>query len=284
MDKSSRLADTMYHSFNDIELLEPPLVSSPPSSRDSSSSPSRRDSSSSPGSRDSSPSCPRQAQPDHHGTTPRQANERQPVRAAAAKMQRQDSGYESYGATPRPSVSQARPSVPARPVSDASSAAAGSPSRLRTPRPSTHRSAKSFPQFSPSRPHASRVPLAAFFQFPTPDLVELTETSSPRHDRRREQPPAIPQPPQTTHYWTSDRTRRLEYAAIDAAGRGVKGWVRRNLVPECFGPRHVAFDDDSGSVRRYRLELEDDRDEKSPRPGLRRSWQFWPLLGKSKTL
>lgn len=66
-------------------------------------------------------------------------------------------------------------------------------------------------------------------------------------------------PPQTTHYWTSDRTRRLEYAAIDAASRGVRGWVMRNMVPECFVPREnrrVGFDDDSGSVRRYRLDLE----------------------------
>lgn len=66
-------------------------------------------------------------------------------------------------------------------------------------------------------------------------------------------------PPQTTHYWTSDRTRRLEYAAIDAASRGVRGWVMRNVVPECFVPREnrrMGFDDDSGSVRRYRLDLE----------------------------
>ncbi|CAK7271433.1 hypothetical protein SEPCBS57363_004615 [Sporothrix epigloea] len=66
-------------------------------------------------------------------------------------------------------------------------------------------------------------------------------------------------PPQTTHYWTSDQTRRLEYAAIDAASRGFKGWVMRHMVPDCFVPkakRLVTFDDDTGSVRRYRIELE----------------------------
>ncbi|CAK7212276.1 hypothetical protein SBRCBS47491_001408 [Sporothrix bragantina] len=66
-------------------------------------------------------------------------------------------------------------------------------------------------------------------------------------------------PPQTTHYWTSDQTRRLEYAAIDAASRGFKGWVMRHVVPDCFVPkakRRVTFDDDTGSVRRYRIELE----------------------------
>jgi len=74
-------------------------------------------------------------------------------------------------------------------------------------------------------------------------------------------PPVYPLPPQTTHYWTSDRTRRLEYAAIDAAGRGVKGWMMKHIVPDCFVPRErrrLAFDDDTGSVRRYRLELENE--------------------------
>lgn len=104
------------------------------------------------------------------------------------------------------------------------------------------------------------------------------------HGQSPEQASALLQPPQTTHYWTSDRTCRLEYAAIDAAGRGVRGWVRR-LVPGCFGPRPVGFD--TGSVRRYRLELQDDPEEEPPGSGQekrRRPWQFWPLLRKSKTL
>lgn len=78
--------------------------------------------------------------------------------------------------------------------------------------------------------------------------------------------------PQTTHYWTSDRTRRLEYAAIDAASRGVRGWVMRHVVPDCFVPkskRRVGFEDDTGSVVRYRLDLEDDQEEK---PRGRRWW------------
>ncbi|SPQ26695.1 25cc3bb5-bda4-44b0-bb4e-e26866a127dd [Thermothielavioides terrestris] len=60
-----------------------------------------------------------------------------------------------------------------------------------------------------------------------------------------------PLPPQTTHYWTSDRTRRLEYAAIDAASKGVRGWIVRHVVPDCFVPRsrrRLGFDDDRGSV------------------------------------
>ncbi|TEA11337.1 hypothetical protein C8034_v007794 [Colletotrichum sidae] len=89
---------------------------------------------------------------------------------------------------------------------------------------------------------------------------------------------AAPLPPQATHYWTSDRTRRLEYAAIDAASRGVKGWCRRNLVPDCFVPRekHVAFDDDTGSVRRYRLELDEETVEKCEfGAAARRRWFGW---------
>ncbi|VUC35630.1 unnamed protein product, partial [Clonostachys rosea] len=56
------------------------------------------------------------------------------------------------------------------------------------------------------------------------------------------------------------------------------GWIKRNLVPDCFvgEDRHVAFDDDSGSVRRYRLELEEEpQDEKAKVCGGGHGWQFW---------
>lgn len=91
----------------------------------------------------------------------------------------------------------------------------------------------------------------------------------PEQPYPRSETPLSPFPPQTTHYWTSDRTRRLEYAAIDAASRGVRGWVMRNCVPECFVPkerRRVCFDDDTGSVRRYRLDLEIECPEDSVPP------------------
>lgn len=76
-------------------------------------------------------------------------------------------------------------------------------------------------------------------------------------------------PPPTTHYWTSDRTRQLEYAAIDAASKGVRGWIMRNMVPDCFVPRNArraGFDDDGGSVRRYRIDLEIECPEDSVPP------------------
>jgi hypothetical protein len=94
--------------------------------------------------------------------------------------------------------------------------------------------------------------------------------------------PAYPLPPQTTHYWTSDRTRRLEYAAIDAASNGVRGWVMRHVVPDCFVPqskRRVGFEDDRGSVVRYRLELDDREEvgvEKPDEDEVRvRGWRGW---------
>lgn len=127
---------------------------------------------------------------------------------------------------------------------------------------------------------------SSYFHFPSPDPADdINDPFDEPYPQRALSPPAhhppAPQlPPQTTHYWTSDRTRRLEYAAIDAASRGVKGWIRRNLLPDCLaardGDRHIPFDDDTGSVRRYRLELEDDQqaDEK-PVARKRRTWHFW---------
>ncbi|KAK2594306.1 hypothetical protein QQS21_008012 [Conoideocrella luteorostrata] len=249
MDRSSFAAsDTTYHSFHDIELQEPP---SPPRNRDAINS---------------------QPHTKQVGQSP-----------TSVKMQRQDSGYESHiSGSARNSMSQTRPGHSPRRMSNGSSTNdALATSRARA-RPSTRRSAKSYPLTTVQAVHPrgtnKHAQPAVYFQFPTPDLVELTETPS------RTQPSAH-LPPPTTHYWTSDSTRRLEYAAIDAASRGVKGWIRRHLVPDCFTPRHVAFDDDSGSVRRYRIELEDEDHEKhgSRSDERRKGWSLFSLR-KSSTL
>ena len=254
MDQRSSLSasDTTYHSFHDIELQEPP---SPPRSGTVSSLTHSRE------------------------TNMGLAQSLEPPSSTSVKMQRQDSGYGSHPGSARNSMS------PSRRESDGSFVsrnALTAPLPRTHARPATRRSAKSYPQASVSVSHyprssISKQPPVVYFQFPTPsDLVELTETPS----TARETP--VNQPPPTTHYWTSDSTRRLEYAAIDAASRGVKGWIRRHLVPECFNPRHVAFDDDSGSVRRYRLELEDEGDEKNGQQR-RRSWHIFSLR-KSSTV
>lgn len=199
----------------------------------------------------------------------------------SVKMRRQDSGYESHIGSARTSMSQSRSPPPSRRVSNASSTAAASSSRTRT-RPSVNRATRSYSHSNPPSSYHSRGAAGAkplvYFQFPTPDLVELTETPS-RTDQQ-----SVCHPPQTTHYWTSDSTRRLEYEAIDAASRGVKGWFRRHLVPDCFTPRHVAFDDDSGSVRRYRLELEEDDHEKTRCSDGKGRGKGWWSVKKTNTL
>lgn len=183
------------------------------------------------------------------------------------KMQRQDSGYESWSPSPRTSVSHARPTV----VRHNSTMSATT--RVRS-RPSTHRSSKPYSNNNNNNNHAlyqvksyATSQPGAYYQFPALDMVELTETET--------QMEVSPPLPQTTHYWTSDSTRRLEYAAIDEASRGVKGWVRKHLVPECFGDRHVHFDDDSGSVRRYRLDLGEEKSIATDDAHRRKGWRFW---------
>ncbi|KAL7923285.1 hypothetical protein ACQKWADRAFT_59401 [Trichoderma austrokoningii] len=174
--------------------------------------------------------------------SPRSPRGRSPT---IVQVQRKDSGYESHVSSPRNSATYSRPK-PTRRSTGLSKYGTSSAQSLRSRiRPAIRRPATS-----------QACNQMAYYQFPTSDLVEVTETS--------QEAPSACLPPQTTHYWTSDRTRRLEYAAIDAAGKGVKGWIRRNLLPDCFAGknRHVAFDDDSGSVRRYRLDLEDEQDEK----------------------
>ncbi|KAF5553390.1 hypothetical protein FMEXI_2524 [Fusarium mexicanum] len=290
----SRASGTTYHSFADTELFEPMSPPRPPVTHDTTSLQHlehlqhelQRQQREAPSSKD-------------------WVRERRP---GTAKMQRQDSGYESN--TPRrtstsntsyggSTINNAHLLVGRRPSNGSSKDGSGSGSgssngsgvrsRFRDRRPSLRRAAKTHP-VQPTRTSNQSLHLvrtatatsppnqsAAFFHFPSPDPIQLADTVPDR----RVQPTPIPSPPpQTTHYWTSDRTRRLEYAAIDAATRGVKGWVLRHLVPDCFVScenKHVSFDDDSGSVRRYRLELEDDHAEKAGGKCVRRrkGWKFW---------
>ncbi|KAM0421060.1 hypothetical protein ACHAPT_011131 [Fusarium lateritium] len=277
---SSRASGTTYHSFNDTELfVEPPR---PPVTYDSKSLQHLEH---------LQLELQRQQREALNQQQQQQQQLRRPV--TATKMQRQDSGYESNTPPRRASTSNtsnSRPSVARRSSGSSSkdSSVGGVRSRFRN-RPSLRRAAKTHPvqaaRTSNQSLHLVRTNTgtqqqqpAAFFHFPSPDPAQLADAAPEVNTA----PTPVPTPPpQTTHYWTSDRTRRLEYAAIDAATRGVKGWIMRHLVPDCFvsrDNRHVSFDDDSGSVRRYRLELEDDRDEKvaGDKPVRRRKgWRFW---------
>lgn len=149
-------------------------------------------------------------------------------------MQRQDSGYESLA-----SVKSTRVETPKLTKRSPRSSRSSRKSADGTKRSPTARRVTGM-ELNPTPPTP--------FQFPEPDIPVPEEDNAHR----------VPTP--TTHYWTSDHTRRLEYEAIDAARRGVRGWFRRYLVPGCLAPKdggHLDFDDDSGSVRRYRLDLEE---------------------------
>ncbi|EFQ34579.1 hypothetical protein CGRA01v4_13951 [Colletotrichum graminicola] len=295
-------SDTTYHtcayqSFNDVELFAP---SSPPS----------RTPVPAPASPPSSSHQDPYSRPDHYP-------HHKDVEPETAEMRRQDSGYESL--PPRSSFSNPRRSSTASSSHSSSNPRSrGRPTIRRAPKTSPYPTAARtsggslyHPQQRQHLHSALSQPPVTFFHFPAhPTDVELA-ARRPREDVELEQRVLLPAgasssasaaaaaaasasgeegsadvaplPPQATHYWTSDRTRRLEYAAIDAASRGVKGWVKRHLVPDCFVPKekHVAFDDDTGSVRRYRLELDEEAPcEKRGCGGRRRSWFAWK---RSKT-
>lgn len=181
-------------------------------------------------------------------------------RPEAQAMERQDSGYES-----RTSVSSiSRPSLPRR-------------SSSRKHRPTPKRASRSTPSVNPPSSSSngyssSRRSSHQYFTFPSlePEDAEL--------------PPAShTPPPATVHYWTSEETRRLEYAAIDAASKGVRGLLSK-MVPDCMVPkeqRRVGFhtddnDSDAGSVRRYRLSLSAPEEKRPSKPNKRPSfWRRW---------
>lgn len=210
---------------------------------------------------------------------------REPV---SHEMQRQDSGYESL--SPRTSSQSHRRRTPSltptsptthRPRTSRPATARRTPRSGRTSRDGSIRSP------FPSPPHNQVLDASSYFHFPhfpsSPDKHQdrgsigdsTSSTPPPGYGRpyshhhhttslgpepQLEDIPVYQIPPQTTHYWTSDQTRRLEYAAIDAASNGVRGWVMRHMVPDCFVPkarRRVRFEDDSGSVVRYRLDLDE---------------------------
>ncbi|KAI0392167.1 hypothetical protein F5Y17DRAFT_377305 [Xylariaceae sp. FL0594] len=251
-------SDTTYHSFYDVELFEP---ASPGTTQPTAAAAVR------------APSPLAAVQDTEEGPDPRQ-------------MGRKDSGYESASAATFTTSRMGTPTTP----KDVASTTATKPrsgkaamraqqSRPQKRRPALHRAVKSTPvprgqsmnlvSISPYRE-----PLSTYFHFPAPEVIMSTAAGEAEAivDQQQEEQQAPlqelyhhhPPPPQTTHYWMSDQTRRLEYAAIDAATSGVKGWVMRHVVPDCFVPkchRRLGFDDDSGSVRRYRLNLNIDEDD-----------------------
>lgn len=193
-----------------------------------------------------------------------------------APMRRHDSGYASIPVDSRSADSRGSGRRP----STTSSGSTRIRARLRT-RHSIHRATISTGHRgsiastrAPPRPRSQQHP-SAYYPFPSLETPHDDPVYEPDH--------SYPPPPPTTHYWTSDHTRKLEYAAIDAASRGFRGWVLRHVVPDCFVPkqsRRLAFDDDTGSVRRYRLDLDCEDDTGKPCAGARGKKMGW-LTGRS---
>lgn len=271
MAASVATQDTTYHSFYDVEMSNTP----PPPQKQKTPEPIVRNVST------------------RSNATARRHSHDRPT-TAGQQIKRQDSGYGSSSvSSPRPSTSYSRPAAPRRSsttnahTSSSKTSSGLSVLRNRT-RPSIRRSSnKSYHLHNtnntssslylvrPSNTQQQSPQPNTFFHFPSPNPNPMAAALAPPPPREPTPAPSIP--PQAQHYWTSDRTRRLEYAAIDAASRGVKGWIKRNLVPDCFvaEDRHVAFDDDSGSVRRYRLELEEEPQDEKVKPCRSASWHFW---------
>jgi hypothetical protein len=99
--------------------------------------------------------------------------------------------------------------------------------------------------------------------------AQTTSAITPAHvegDLSESQTPDVV--PTTVMHWTSNETRRREYDAIDKQSRGFRGlWnkIRPRMlrsktdIQGFYDPnRELSDDDDAGSVRRYRLKLEDD--------------------------
>lgn len=85
--------------------------------------------------------------------------------------------------------------------------------------------------------------------------------------------------------WKTPATRRREYEKIDRSSRGLRGLWRR-VVPDWLqGGKQIKFyegkDDDAESVRRYRLDIPEEEDEKVD--SHLREGKFRPKLFRGKT-
>ncbi|KAJ9142480.1 hypothetical protein NKR23_g7188 [Pleurostoma richardsiae] len=246
--------------------------------------------------------------PDPSTVSPGSEEEKAEWRATSLRMRRQNSVYEASRAsqshqcsikskahTPLPIPARPRKRPSARrtakcvPVAYTAGWASVKPalSLAQSPTPHVH---STFFHFPNPGPLSGRCTDGCIFAVGMPPYLDISDPESDYqydgHPRPLAQAAACPVPPPTTHYWTSDRTRRLEYAAIDAAGRGVRGWVMKHIVPECFVPkerRRMGFEDDRGSVRRYRIDLEcEEAGEKGGAlAGARGRKAWWEVMKKS---
>ena len=98
--------------------------------------------------------------------------------------------------------------------------------------------------------------------------------------------------PATIIDWTLPSTRRREYRKIESSCRGIPGLWRRFVPRFLQRNRRLSFyedekDDNAGSVRRYRMDLPEDEEEKTMsvvksigvRPSLQKAKRTWSCLG-----
>ena len=93
-------------------------------------------------------------------------------------------------------------------------------------------------------------------------------TAKTSHDDIATRQPTNASVQSTTIDWTFPTTRRREYEKIEASTRGIRGLWRRFAPKRCQRNSRLAFydgdphktddDSDAGSVRRYRVSLEDE--------------------------
>lgn len=78
----------------------------------------------------------------------------------------------------------------------------------------------------------------------------------------------IPDRTATTMQWTSPCTRKREYDRIDRANSGLRGFLNK-VIPRCVsGPQEKFYEkdqSDAGSVRRYRIEDEEENEKELAR-------------------
>jgi hypothetical protein len=111
---------------------------------------------------------------------------------------------------------------------------------------------------------------AGHFDFPgsSPRFSADERSPSTHYDQPKQSEETITaaERPSTTMHWTSPCTRQREYERIDRANSGFRGLMNK-VMPRCVsGPQEKFYEkdqSDTGSVRRYRMDDEEDvADEK----------------------
>ncbi len=196
------------------------------------------------------------------------------------------------GSTRSRTPQKPRPSISHRTISRQSSVSANSPrSRTTSSRSSfiirdatpqntvasqlqSSRRTKSYCRPETANPYVFHRKCQSLFDPPKINTAnpEDQTTNTSREEITKSQTPNTSLPP-TTIDWTLPTTRRREYEKIEASSRGIRGLWRRFAPKRCRRNSRLAFydgdpqkledDSDAGSVRRYRVSLDNDETETS---------------------